>query len=513
MSLKYAAICLTALAAYALFLVSRFLIRIVHVRFALRHVPGPRNSSLIWGEEWKLFRSDPGQLYFDWHKAGKVVKYSGAFGSQVLSIIDPRAISYIVGEAAYQFPKPHGVRAWFQALLGEGILWVEGKEAHEKQRRSIAPALSQQSVRGLTPIFYETAAKVATQWSHYIDSSGRDEALIEVTNWAGRFSLDTLGHAAFSYDFGCLAGGQHALAEALDGLTNNENNMSSFYMKALFWLFPSILGIGRKGQMIKRTRNELGSIVMQMWKDGKNSGDANGRSLMSIMLRADNSSGATPAPLIVSQMRTLVSAGYETVSAVIGWVLYELAKNPLLQEELREELSAPGDPSFDELNTSRPLLDAVLKETLRMHPVVLENHHVAAETMVVPLSEPIAGTSCSHLTIPKGTILSIPVNVVQKDPHVWGPDADVFRPDRWLRREKSCIAGRRELFAFSEGPRGCIGKTFAFAEIKALTVTLIRQFAFSSPHDIESFQSFVIRPRVKGQSASSLPLLVRKLNI
>lgn len=95
--------------------------------------------------------------------------------------------------------------------------------------------------------------------------------------------LDTLGHAAFSYDFGCLAGGQHALAEALDGLTNNENNMSSFYMKALFWLFPSILGIGRKGQMIKRTRNELGSIVMQMWKDGKNSGDANGRSLMSIM--------------------------------------------------------------------------------------------------------------------------------------------------------------------------------------------------------------------------------------
>lgn len=147
MSLKYAAICLTALAAYALFLVSRFLIRIVHVRFALRHVPGPRNSSLIWGEEWKLFRSDPGQLYFDWHKAGKVVKYSGAFGvsnpasrpvcaladrihqSQVLSIIDPRAISYIVGEAAYQFPKPHGVRAWFQALLGEGILWVEGISA------------------------------------------------------------------------------------------------------------------------------------------------------------------------------------------------------------------------------------------------------------------------------------------------------------------------------------------------------------------------------------------------
>jgi hypothetical protein len=64
-----------------------------------------------------------------------------------------------VGEGAYRFPKPSGVRAWFKALLGEGILWVEGnifpnitywpyltvlpegKEAHEKQRRVLSPAL------------------------------------------------------------------------------------------------------------------------------------------------------------------------------------------------------------------------------------------------------------------------------------------------------------------------------------------------------------------------------------
>jgi hypothetical protein len=44
----------------------------------------------------------------------------------MLSITDPRTIAYIVGEGTYQFPKPSGVRAWFKALLGEGILWVEG---------------------------------------------------------------------------------------------------------------------------------------------------------------------------------------------------------------------------------------------------------------------------------------------------------------------------------------------------------------------------------------------------
>lgn len=79
---------------------------------------------------------------------------------QMLSITDSRAINYIVGEGTYQFPKPDGVRTWFRLLLGEGILWVEGcldmitrydlvcpdplfteKEVHERQRRTVAPAL------------------------------------------------------------------------------------------------------------------------------------------------------------------------------------------------------------------------------------------------------------------------------------------------------------------------------------------------------------------------------------
>jgi hypothetical protein len=46
---------------------------------------------------------------------------------------------------------------------------------------------------------------------------------------------------------------------------------------------------------------------------------------------------------------------------------------------------------------------------------------------------------------------------------------------------------------------------------QALIVTLLHHFSFSCPHEIEAFQSFVIRPRIKGQGPSSLPLLVRKL--
>ncbi|KAK0455909.1 cytochrome P450 [Armillaria borealis] len=493
-------------------LLLRYSIHLFSVRRTLRHVPGPRSSSLFWGEEWLLYHTLPGSHYVRWHQRfGKVVKFTGAFGHQVLSITDPRAISYILGEGIYSFPKPNGVREWFKATLGEGILWVEGKDAHEKQKRSLAPALSQQSVRIMAPMFYETSAKLACQWSKLFDQGSCEDVEIEITNWAGRFALDTVGRAAFSYDFGCLSGEPHALAEALDGLTNNENKLSSFYMRALFWIFPSILSIGTKGEMIRKTKQELGSIASKMWKDAKVVG-ADERNILAVMLKVNSTDGTKfGEEYIVSQMRTVISAGYEPVSALIAWMLYELASNEHLQQKLREEIWTAGDASFDELNANYPLLDAVFKETLRMHPPILENHHEAAETIAVPLSEPLPGTTECHLIIPKGTILEIPVNVVQTDPTIWGSDAELFRPERWLERKEEGIRHGREIFAFSEGPRSCIGKAFAMCEIKVLMVTLLRQFSFTCSYDIEPFQSFVIRPRIKGQGPSSLPLRVRKL--
>jgi hypothetical protein len=93
-------------------------------------------------------------------------------------------------------------------------------------------------------------------------------------------SLEAVGRAAFSYDFGCLSGEPHELASALDGLTNNEHRRSSFYMRALFWLVPSILSIGKKGEMIRHVKHQLGDIASKMWKDAKLVGDKDNRTLM-----------------------------------------------------------------------------------------------------------------------------------------------------------------------------------------------------------------------------------------
>ncbi|KAG5339902.1 hypothetical protein C0989_003049 [Termitomyces sp. Mn162] len=132
---------------------------------------------------------------------------------------------------------------------------------------------------------------------------------------------------------------------------------------------------------------------------------------------------------------------------IIAWTLYELSRDQTLQSKLREEVRGATDATFDELNSKYPLLDAVLKETLRLHPPILENHHEASETIIVPLSDPLPGTTEMHLVIPKGTTIVIPLNVIQTDEDVWGPDAELFLPQRWIERKKT----GRELLAFSEG--------------------------------------------------------------
>jgi cytochrome P450 len=74
----------------------------------------------------------------------------------------------------------------------------------------------------------------------------------------------------------------------------------------------------------------------------------------------------------------------------------------------------------------------------------------------LPLSAPLADGSM-HVDVPRGTILAVPVNVVQTDPTVWGADAHEFNPERWFEIDKKATSGIKghahayELLAFSRG--------------------------------------------------------------
>lgn len=77
------------------------------------------------------------------------------------------------------------------------------------------------------------------------------------------------------------------------------------------------------------------------------------------------------------------------------------------------------------------------------------------------------------VTIPKGTLVVVPIVATHFDETIWGADADVFNPDRWMDH-----VTKFSYLTFLQGPRSCIGRLFAETEMKILLVALIQRLRF-----------------------------------
>lgn len=164
----------------------------------------------------------------------------------------------------------------------------------------------------------------------------------------------------------------------------------------------------------------------------------------------------------------LLLAAVDTTSNTVSWVLYRLAKDPSIQQELYEEVArvCPGDQipvakDFDNM----PLLKAVLKETLRIYPVVSGNARVILKDNVL-----IGGYQ-----FPKETTFHLCHYAVCQDSNEF-TQPESFQPHRWLRTEG---LKRHHPFAsipFGFGIRACLGKRVAELEIFSLVSQLVKQF-------------------------------------
>lgn len=96
----------------------------------------------------------------------------------------------------------------------------------------------------------------------------------------------------------------------------------------------------------------------------------------------------------------------------------------------------------------------------------------ASEDDVIPFTMPVTtstGEIVTSITVAKGTTVSSPIRAVNLSEEFWGPDAKEFKPERWLEdadnRSKE-ISGHRHLLTFADGPRICLGRSFALTEFK-----------------------------------------------
>ncbi|KIY65149.1 cytochrome P450, partial [Cylindrobasidium torrendii FP15055 ss-10] len=214
-----------------------------------------------------------------------------------------------------------------------------------------------------------------------------------------------------------------------------------------------------------------------------------------------------------SECSAFIVAAQETTASTMAWMLFEpLSRNPDVQQAIHQEILEARARYPDRRLTTKdydelPLLNAAFKESLRCYTVSPYVSRMASCDDVLPLAEPIVttdGRTITSIPLKKGQSVEVAAHIYNRNPAVWGEDAHVWRPARFLEKmDKQVSLGLySSLATFSGGVRGCIGWRFACVvifldhkpnahlrensvmEAQALAAELIENFRFEPPEDL-----------------------------
>lgn len=297
-------------------------------------------------------------------------------------------------------------------------------------------------------------------------------------------TLDIIGYASFGIDFACLNDPENKLATDYARGFAPSKEAQKYRMLAL--ILPKFLldnlPLKRNQELrsaVSAVRECASRVIEQRTAalDGaeKQSSGTHHKDILGMVMAE---SGIRDKETLINQSTTILGAGHDTVHFTIESAIWELVKNPLMQDGLRSEIlsmheAAERDPNQRPEDTdvidNLPYLQAVCNETLRLHHSVPLMHRRSIKDVVV------AGQA-----FPKGTTFMIPIRAYNVSPKLWKSDPLVFDPERWLDDPGLGGAKDRNAFmTFSAGARICIGQRFARAELKHLLAGLIAKYQFT----------------------------------
>ncbi|KZV92113.1 cytochrome P450 [Exidia glandulosa HHB12029] len=481
----------------------------------------PPNSSLLWGHEKQAFDEPAGSFYGRWFDVfGPAFKIDGALGyGEILVIADPGALAHMYIKKTYDYGHSPFFRPLIDRLLGKSLVWVDGAEDHGKMRRMLNPFFSAESIKHYSNDVVESAHRLQHKLSEHVQTHDR-AVTINLLDWTWRVTLDIIGRVGFNHDFGCGESPEAKdIARSWKETISLGMDIAGLIAPAVLRAFPFITDLPVKSI---QAQGEIKTIVRKLGTEmiAREGQHAQGKDLLSVLIRENAANGNhETSDQLLDHVVTFVMVGHETVAGALNYTLWELARNPDVQDKLRQEILAfPGEPTYEDLNgPALPYLDAVLKEALRVHPPSAHTEKAAEHDDIIPLKLPVRGadgTWIKEIPVKAGQIIYVPSIAVNRLHSVWG-DGDKFRPDRWIEENglppaSNLNLGWAHLFSFSQGPRNCIGFRLAIYEWKVIVMTLLRNFKFHDTGDmIQSKFSSTLQPRVIGREKEGCQLPVR----
>ncbi|XP_075166485.1 cytochrome P450 317a1 [Haematobia irritans] len=176
---------------------------------------------------------------------------------------------------------------------------------------------------------------------------------------------------------------------------------------------------------------------------------------------------------LASHAFTFLRAGLEPTEQTLTYALYEMARDPVMQQRVREEVSKVyennGDTFTYEGIQSLKFMGQFISETIRLHPVT---PYIMRRT----LNDYLVQKDTNYL-IRKDINIVIPIHAMHNDPEIY-PQPHIFNPDRFAAannaQRQSCV-----WLGFGEGPRNCLGLHFAQLQMRTLLAHLLMRYEFS----------------------------------
>jgi cytochrome P450 family 135 len=346
-----------------------------------------------------------------------------------------------------------GEARWYlSGVLGENSLFVVDEDKHHYQRRLMMPAFHRDAVAHQAAQMAEIAAANIAGWpvnKEFPVESKATEITLEVI-------LRTVIGAT---DPTRLAALRRVIPELL-------------YLKP--WETPAIAkpNLQRHGpwRALGRRFAEAHTLLDTEIAERRADPDLAERTdVLAMMVRTTDDDGRTMADgELRDQLMTLIAAGHETTASSLSWALERLIRHPdILAKAVRAaDASAEGDPAGDEY------LDAVVKETLRIRPVIFSSGRL--------LKEPV---ELGGYLLPAGVIVNPGIGLVHQNAELY-LDPERFDPDRMIGATLSPTT----YLPFGGGNRRCLGATFATVEMRVVLREILRRVELSTTNAADEKQ-------------------------
>jgi cytochrome P450 len=173
--------------------------------------------------------------------------------------------------------------------------------------------------------------------------------------------------------------------------------------------------------------------------------------VLSVLLQARDEAGKPMTDVeLRDELMTLLVAGHETTATTLAWAFELLLRNPSALQRLQAEVDTGEDGAY---------LDAVIKETLRVRPVV--------PGVVRKLTEPL---ELNGYRLPAGVRVAPNIYLTHRRPDVY-PEPESFRPERFLDTPPDTYSW----IPFGGGIRRCLGASFALYELRVVIPAILRR--------------------------------------